>query len=161
MYTKAWKKFQSIHLCTNRLDLPQVAWDAVREDEERIGRSQQRVSTSGQCLGNEDDVPALPPPVSFLKAGELVGLHGGVAKKGPSIMSPFRNRLLVLTGRRLLYFSQRGGAPGVIWLTRDSVRAYYLVACVVLDISTTVLCGLLLCRRARIQKTCFEIKDMF
>ena len=100
-----------------------MAWDAVREDEERMGRSQQRRSTNDVSIGNEDDVPALPPPVTFLKAGEGLGLHGGVAKKGPSIMSPFRNRLLVLTGRRLLYFSQRGGAPGVIWLTRDSVRA--------------------------------------
>lgn len=66
-------------------------------------------------------MPPLPPPETFLKAGEVLGLCGGVAKKGPSILSPFRNRLLVLTGRRLLYFAPHGGPPGVVWLTRDSV----------------------------------------
>jgi hypothetical protein len=101
-----------------------VAWDAVREEDERSGRSLQRHSkhsAGDSSSGSDEAVPPLPPPVTFLKAGEAVGLSGPVAKKGPSVLSPFRNRLLVLTGRRVLYFAQRGGPPGVVWLTRDSV----------------------------------------
>ena len=66
--------------------------------------------------------PPLPPPETFLQAGEKVTLSGAVAKKGPSLLSPFRTRLLVLTGKRLVYFSSRPrDKTGVITLARGSV----------------------------------------
>lgn len=67
-------------------------------------------------------VPELPPLATFLHAEENVVLSGPILKKGPSVLSKFRPRLLVLTGRRLLYFSSKpSDKTGVIVLTGDSV----------------------------------------
>ena len=69
-----------------------------------------------------DEAPPLPVPASFLYAGEFVVLHGAVAKQGPSMLSLFKPRRLVLTSRRLLYFSSKPtDKRGVIVLTPDAV----------------------------------------
>jgi cytochrome c556 len=73
--------------------------------------------TARQALG-----PPLPEPSSFLHAGETLVLSGPVAKQGPFTLSLFKPRLLVLTQRRLLYFSANpSDKRGVMVLTPDAV----------------------------------------
>jgi hypothetical protein len=69
-----------------------------------------------------DHCPPLPTPSSFLFDGEKLVLHGPVTKQGPSKFSLFKPRLLVLTSRRVLYFSSNPkDKQGVIVLTPDAV----------------------------------------
>lgn len=69
-----------------------------------------------------DQCPPLPKPSCFLYDGEKLVLHGPVTKQGPSKLSLFKPRLLVLTSRRILYFSSNPkDKQGVILLTPDAV----------------------------------------
>jgi len=73
-------------------------------------------------LAGNDTIPPLPPPVAFLSPSESVVLCGPVTKQGPSKLSMFKPRLLVLTNRRLHYLSSNPtDKKGRIVLTPDSV----------------------------------------
>jgi len=90
---------------------------------EMPGQQQRDSSSARGGRDRNESEGAGERPSTFLREGEAVVLSGPVLKKGPSVLSPFRPRLLVLTGRRLVYLASvwEFDKTGVIVLSNESV----------------------------------------